>query len=977
MEIDDNQEHADSSHESESRNLLTKKESSVVPSNSTSEDPLENETDICRVCRSEAASDRPLFYPCVCTGSIKYIHQECLVQWLKYSKKEYCELCKHKFSFAPIYHPDMPKRLPVRDIVTGLLKNILKAIKFWLHSTLVALSWLAIVPLTACRIYRCLFAGSVSSLLTLPLDMLSTDNIISDILQGGFVVLCSLAAFISLVWLREQILSGGGPDWLENIGREQNQNVNNNVNNNNEEQGAEIQAPHFNNNRARDIDNNEPNQAPMFQFNDLLEADEDVDVAEGNDGIEDPIFDQQPNIDNNNNNENDNNDNNNEQQAANDDNHWNPMEWDRAAEDLTWDRLLGLDGSLLFLEHVFWVISLNTLFILVFAFCPYHLGHYIIYGFKLQEYVDKTHFDGLITTLVGYVLLASMLIVLYITMAVSSFHRARKVIGLCYIVIKVALLVVIEICIFPLTCGFWLDACSLKLFNSTLNERIANFDQSPGTSVFIHWLVGMIYVFYFATFIFLLREVLRPGILWFLRNLNDPDFNPVQEMIQLPVLKHIRRFLTSVTLFGFSIVLMLLLPIKLVTYFSANTSWPTLPYNVSQTSEALASELSVELLWLHVVLPALLEQSHMRVWAKNLVRLWAFAVSWCLGIRSFLLGEPPKKNDTNNNANNNENIINENNGVIQQQAQQNPFQFNIGVAHQALLQNNTPFVDEPYTKPPYFKFRIGALLVMICISLLLASVLAIVVPVTIGRLLLYRLTGNSKLNEFYTIIVGLYSIWITIRVSIMLYNWAQIGLFQLFLRFKNRFVTVFKSAVAIVMIFGIMPLPFGLLFQQVVISPINCNHDQTPVVSVWQVWALGFLLAKILTALVLTGPQWPLREAIDTICRMPIRNIDLKFIFVRLFYPVMVCIGLTLAIPCILSRSLAPLITNDESYLILIERRIYPVSLFSFSFICLFVFQLRQFKKLYERIKNDKYLVGQRLINFERSTKKAAPATSS
>ena len=44
---------------------------------------------------------------------------------------------------------------------------------------------------------------------------------------------------------------------------------------------------------------------------------------------------------------------------------WNPMEWDRPAEELTWERLLGLDGSLLFLEHVFWVISLNTLFIIV------------------------------------------------------------------------------------------------------------------------------------------------------------------------------------------------------------------------------------------------------------------------------------------------------------------------------------------------------------------------------------------------------------------------------------------------------------------------------------------------------------------------------------------------------------------------------------------------------------------------------------
>jgi E3 ubiquitin-protein ligase MARCH6 len=152
-----------------------------------------------------------------------------LVQWLKYSKKEYCELCKHKFTFAPIYHPDMPKRLPIKDIVFGLLKNIFKAVRFWLHSTLVAISWLAIVPLTACRIYRCLFAGSVSSLLTLPLDMLSTENIVSDILQGGFVVLCSLAAFISLVWLREQILSGGGPDWLEN-----------NNNNNNNQQNQEL-----------------------------------------------------------------------------------------------------------------------------------------------------------------------------------------------------------------------------------------------------------------------------------------------------------------------------------------------------------------------------------------------------------------------------------------------------------------------------------------------------------------------------------------------------------------------------------------------------------------------------------------------------------------------------------------------------------------------------------------------------------------
>ena len=33
-------------------------------------------------------------------------------------------------------------------------------------------------------------------------------------------------------------------------------------------------------------------------------------------------------------------------EAAADEANWNPIEWDRAAEDLTWERLLGLDGSL-------------------------------------------------------------------------------------------------------------------------------------------------------------------------------------------------------------------------------------------------------------------------------------------------------------------------------------------------------------------------------------------------------------------------------------------------------------------------------------------------------------------------------------------------------------------------------------------------------------------------------------------------------
>jgi len=39
--------------------------------------------------------------------------------------------------------------------------------------------------------------------------------------------------------------------------------------------------------------------------------------------------------------------------------------------------------------------------------------------------------------------------------------RSRRMLGLCYVTVKVSLLVVMEIGMFPLTCGWWLDICSL------------------------------------------------------------------------------------------------------------------------------------------------------------------------------------------------------------------------------------------------------------------------------------------------------------------------------------------------------------------------------------------------------------------------------------------------------------------------------------------------------------------------------------
>ena len=50
-----------------------------------------------------------------------------------------------------VYSPDMPKRLPVKDIIGGLFRSVGRAVLSWLHYTLVAIAWLGVVPLTACE----------------------------------------------------------------------------------------------------------------------------------------------------------------------------------------------------------------------------------------------------------------------------------------------------------------------------------------------------------------------------------------------------------------------------------------------------------------------------------------------------------------------------------------------------------------------------------------------------------------------------------------------------------------------------------------------------------------------------------------------------------------------------------------------------------------------------------------------------------
>ncbi|KAL8871018.1 MAG: hypothetical protein Q9174_003066 [Haloplaca sp. 1 TL-2023] len=116
-----------------------------------------DDPDTCRICRSEASIEEALFYPCKCSGSIKFVHQNCLMEWLSHSQKKHCELCKTPFRFTKLYHPHMPPSVPPLVFLRQVIIHTWRSLISWSRFHLVAFVWLGWLPWTMRTVWRGLF----------------------------------------------------------------------------------------------------------------------------------------------------------------------------------------------------------------------------------------------------------------------------------------------------------------------------------------------------------------------------------------------------------------------------------------------------------------------------------------------------------------------------------------------------------------------------------------------------------------------------------------------------------------------------------------------------------------------------------------------------------------------------------------------------------------------------------------------------
>jgi E3 ubiquitin-protein ligase MARCH6 len=524
-----------------------------------------------------------------------------------------------------------------------------------------------------------------------------------------------------------------------------------------------------------------------------------------------------------------------------------------------------------------------------------------------------------------------------------------------------------------------LDICSLPLTGSTLKLRLKTLTLYPISCVFVHWLVGMIDVFYSASFVLVLRELLRPGVLWFVRDLNDPEFQPIQEMIEQGFVRHFRRLVASTTLFFSIIFVMIYLPLKLIQLLLPSI----LPYSFNLASEMPLGEFSFELILLQIILPTVLEQSVAAQFLKGFVILWSKYVGGMLGLdeyllpRNVLLGLPPDvvvpnvipieanpENDNNNgdDTDSNEEGDEENDVDVPDAAAAVAPPPPVVAPLAPFLQNTPQGTGDNFVKPSYFGIRILILLFCLSVTGVLISFTMFVLPVTMGRNIVYFILNSKNPNDLYTVALGLYIVWLCIKAWIVARMWIQQGLAAI----TSAAIFLSRVIAAAIPLVLIIPYLIGIYFQLLVVGPLRVASHQTPLYFPFKDWAMGLVHFKLFCASVFVGPEWWLKTVFERLYEDGIRNYNVGVLYMQVVIPVIMFISFLICFPYVMGSLFSFILGLNYENQLTVIRYMYPGTVSVFLIALFIAWQWSKMKKLANKIRNDKYLIGTQLVNFYR-----------
>lgn len=113
------------------------------------------------------------------------------------------QVCKHPFSFSPVYAENAPARLPFQEFIIGIATKACHVLQFFLRLSFVLAVWLLIIPFITFWIWRLAFVRSFGEAQRLFMSHLSTTFILTDCLHGFLLSASIVFIFLGATSLRD------------------------------------------------------------------------------------------------------------------------------------------------------------------------------------------------------------------------------------------------------------------------------------------------------------------------------------------------------------------------------------------------------------------------------------------------------------------------------------------------------------------------------------------------------------------------------------------------------------------------------------------------------------------------------------------------------------------------------------------------------------------------------------------------------
>ena len=606
-------------------------------------------------------------------------------------------------------------------------------------------------------------------------------------------------------------------------------------------------------------------------------------------------------------------------------------------------------------------------------------------------------------------------------------------------VVKVILIISIEMIAFPLYCGLLLDVALLPLFGgATIASRVNFTLTSPNTSLFVHWFVGTCYMFHFALFVSMCRKILRSGVLYFIRDPDDPTFHPVRDVLERSVSTQLWKISFSALVYGGLVIVCL----GGVVWGIGYTFDGVFPIHWSSNEPIL--EFPVDLLFYNFLMPLAVKFLKPSKALNRIFSWWFRKCARALRLTCFLFGEEKAGSEGTHAEQIWASMIRGDNSDVQnsriedsQQASTNEGtveatsprdgkfvrapgsdQVRIPRGSRTFLEvdENNNRIDglpdhddglhgrknEMFTKvyiPPMFRVRISAFVFLIWVFAAATGISMTVVPLVFGRWIFATLApSHLRMNDIYAFSIGVYILGgalygILQRRRVVTYIRDTLTphttTITSFIRQSASLTLRILSLLYIYTAFGILlPALLSVVMEFYLIIPIHTYFSTTfasldliqserHIIHLIQDWTLGVLYLKMAARLILWYTPSRPATALRAIVRNGWFNPDVQLATRGFIIPATLLISLALALPLALgylanATILHSLSANNELFRACVYRYSYP-GVLGLGFVAASVWMLgRAFSGWRKKVRDEVYLIGERLHNFGEGKRKRA-----